>query len=95
MFVFVGLNTCVDVWACGSVGVDVDVDVDVDVGALKSKLPSKSKRSLLFTTEVVLTGGFLFDTVDVTPMSVVPSKSKSALYKMWKVKKSVSTYIYI
>lgn len=72
----VGLNNCVGVCACGS--------VDVGVGALKSKLPSKSKRSLLFTTDVELAGGFLFDTVGAIPISVVPSKSRSALYKLRK-----------
>lgn len=66
-----GLNICVGDCVCGS--------VDVGVGALKSKLPSKSNRSLLFTTAVELAGGFLLDTEGVIPKSVVPSKSRSAL----------------
>lgn len=69
--VLVGLNICNGVCVCGS--------VDVDVGALKSKLPSRSKRSLLFTVFVELEGGLLFDTEDDIPKSVVPSKSRSAL----------------
>lgn len=72
----VGLNICDGVCACGS--------VDVDVGAFKSKLPSRSKRSLLFTTFVEFADEFLFDTEGVIPMSVVPSKSRSALYKSIK-----------
>lgn len=69
----VGLNICDVVCACGN--------VDVDVGAFKSKLPSRSKRSLLFTIVVELAARFLFDTEGVIPRSVVPSKSRSALYK--------------
>lgn len=71
MVVLVGLNICDDVCVCGS--------VDVDVGTFKSKLPRRSKRSLLFTIVVELTDVFLFDTEGVIPKSVVPSKSKRAL----------------
>lgn len=68
-----GLNICDDVCVCGS------VDVDVDVGTFKSKLPRRSKRSLLFTIVVELADVFLFDTEGVIPKSVVPSKSRRAL----------------
>lgn len=70
MVVLVGLNIC-DVCVCGS--------VDVDVGTFKSKLPRRSKRSLLFTIVVELADVFLFNTEGVIPKSVVPSKSKRAL----------------
>lgn len=72
--VLVGLNICVvncDCWGNTKGGVPVFI----------SKLPSKSKRSLLFIL-VVGGGGFLVVTVGIViPTSVLPSKSKSALFK--------------
>lgn len=71
----VGLNIGVDACGCGG-------SVGAGVGVFKSKLPSKSNRSLLCATAVELGEGFLLVVAGiVTPTSVVPSKSKSALCK--------------
>lgn len=60
------------------------------VGVFKSKFPSRSNRSLLCVTAVELGEEFLVVAVAgiVTPTSVVPSKSKSALCKIVKKKES-------
>lgn len=74
--VLVGLNIGVD--ACGC-----DDNVGAGVGVFKSKLPSKSNKSLLCATAVELGEEFLLVVAGiVTPTSVVPSKSKSALCKI-------------
>jgi len=61
----------------------------VTVGVFKSKLPSKSNRSLLCVIAVEFGEEFLLVVTTtvagiVTPTSVVPSKSKSALCKKKK-----------
>lgn len=89
----VGLNIGAADDACGcngSVGVTADVDV------FKSKLPSKSSKSLLCAATVGLGKAFLLVIVaagTVTPTSVVPSKSRSALCKIAKKKRNIDDTI--
>lgn len=84
LLLLVGLNIGGDD-ACGWSG---NVGV-TGVGVFKSKLPSKSSRSLLCVTAVELGEEFLLVVAAgiVTPTSVVPSKSKSALCNIEKKKR--------